>query len=62
MIQNNDSTSGYRCTYCGAEDSGSIEVTCDVCGAEWPEEEMSSWLGEGLTFVLTVEILATNHD
>ncbi|EHJ5209272.1 hypothetical protein KBO30_004358 [Escherichia coli] len=47
MIQNNDSTSGYRCTYCGAEDSGSIEVTCDVCGAEWPEEEMSSWLGEG---------------
>ena len=40
MIQNNDSTSGYRCTYCGAEDSGSIEVTCDVCGAEWPEEEM----------------------
>ncbi|MDE1484136.1 hypothetical protein KKJ06_17810 [Xenorhabdus bovienii] len=47
MIQNNDSISGYRCTYCGAEDSGSIEVTCDVCGSEWPEEEMSSWLGEG---------------
>lgn len=47
MIQNNNSTTGYRCTYCGAEDSGSIEVTCDVCGTEWPEEEMSSWLGEG---------------
>ncbi|NGX90045.1 hypothetical protein GW579_23495 [Rahnella sp. Lac-M11] len=47
LIQNHDSSTGYRCTYCGAEDSGSIEVTCDVCGSEWPEEEMSSWLGEG---------------
>lgn len=47
MITNHDSPTGYRCTHCGAEDSGSIEVTCDVCGSEWPEEEMSSWLGEG---------------
>ncbi|ENZ7912332.1 hypothetical protein [Klebsiella quasipneumoniae] len=39
MIQNNDSASGYRYIYCGAEDSGSIEITCDVCGSEWPEKK-----------------------
>lgn len=47
LITNHESPTGFRCTHCGAEDSGSIEVTCDVCGSEWPEEEMSSWPGEG---------------
>lgn len=47
MIPNDKSTTGYKCTLCGNEESGEIEVDCDVCGQPWANEDMSNW-GEGL--------------
>lgn len=45
MIPNNDSSTGYRCTFegCGNEESEEIEVDCDICGMPWPNGDMTSW-------------------
>lgn len=43
LIPNEDSTTGYRCTYCGNEESGEIEVDCDICGLPWAKSELSYW-------------------
>lgn len=43
MIPNDDSATGYKCTYCDNEESGQIEVDCDVCGGAWANEEMAYW-------------------
>ncbi|WP_305406663.1 hypothetical protein [Photobacterium leiognathi] len=43
MIPNDDSSTGYKCTYCDNEESGQIEVDCDVCSLPWANEEMSYW-------------------
>ncbi|WP_350562849.1 hypothetical protein [Psychrobacter sp. CAL346-MNA-CIBAN-0220] len=43
LILNKDSLTGYRCTYCGNEESGEIEVDCDVCGLPWANSELSYW-------------------
>lgn len=43
LIPNKDSLTGYRCTYCGNEESGEIEVDCDVCCLPWANSEMSYW-------------------
>ncbi|ANS42370.1 hypothetical protein [Serratia inhibens] len=50
LIPNDDSKTGYKCTFCGNEESGKIEVDCDVCGLLWANEEMSNW-GENLAHV-----------
>lgn len=43
MIPVLDSTSGFRCTYCGNEESETIEVECEICGESWPKGDMRSW-------------------
>ncbi|WCD82905.1 hypothetical protein [Pseudomonas sp. TUM22785] len=43
MTPNQDSSTGYRCTYCKNEDSDEIEVQCDSCGAFLPRNEMDTW-------------------
>lgn len=43
IIPNTDSATGYKCTFCGNEESGQIEVDCDVCNLPWANEEMSYW-------------------
>lgn len=35
MIPNSDSETGYRCTFCGSEESGDMEVRCGLCDMPW---------------------------
>lgn len=43
MIPSEDSSTGYRCTLCGNEESFEIEVNCDICGCPWPNGDMATW-------------------
>lgn len=43
MIPNEGSSTGFKCTMCGNEDSEDIEVDCEICGSSWPNDKMSSW-------------------
>lgn len=43
IIPNGNSSTGYKCTYCGNEESEEIEVDCDVCGLPWANGELSYW-------------------
>lgn len=40
MILNEDSETGYKCTFCGNEDSEDIDIDCGMCGAQWPIWQM----------------------
>jgi len=44
LIPNQDSSTGYKCTFCSNEDSDEIEIPCDCCGAMDTSEEMASWV------------------
>ena len=50
LIPNEESSTGYRCTFCQNEESGEIEVPCDCCGATAPSDEMSTWKMDDGTF------------
>lgn len=50
VIPAKDSPTGYRCKFCGNEESGEIEVSCDTCYSLWPKQEMVFW-EEGLEHV-----------
>lgn len=41
MIPDENSRSGYRCTFCDNEESDDIEVDCAICGAPWAKWQMS---------------------
>ena len=43
LIPNEDSLTGYRCTYCENEESEEIESDCDICGTPWANGELSYW-------------------
>jgi hypothetical protein len=43
MVVDKDSPTGFRCTFCGAEDGDSVPAYCDMCGAEATREEMDYW-------------------
>lgn len=45
MIPDPDSSTGYKCKmpHCGNEESGEIEVACDVCGVPCANEYMAHW-------------------
>jgi len=49
IVPNEDSPTGYRCTFCGAEDSEDIEVDCGICGDAWSKDmmEYSDWTDNG---------------
>lgn len=49
MIPNGESSTGYRCTFCGNEESGEIEVNCGMCGLNWPTWQMKiiDWTDTG---------------
>jgi hypothetical protein len=40
MIPNEDSFTGYRCTFCGEEEADDVPITCGVCGDTWDLEQM----------------------
>lgn len=49
MIPAEDSTTGYKCTFCGNEESEDIEVECGSCGQLWHKWQMREidWTDEG---------------
>jgi len=43
MTPNEESATGYRCSFCGCEDSDNIMVQCTYCGSHSPKWQMSGW-------------------
>lgn len=43
MIPSDDSSTGYKCTFCSNEESDEIEIPCDCCGAMATVEDMATW-------------------
>lgn len=43
MIPNDDSDTGYRCTFCKNEENDDIEISCGCCGAMVPSRDMKTW-------------------
>lgn len=43
MIPNDDSSTGYKCTYCENEESDEIELTCDCCGVKFHQDDLETW-------------------
>ncbi|ALM54062.1 hypothetical protein [Halomonas huangheensis] len=43
MIPNEDSDTGYKCEFCGNEDSDEIPVYCTMCGCEGVADDMVTW-------------------
>jgi hypothetical protein len=50
IIPNEDSDTGYKCTFCGNEESDDIEVNCGMCDLQWPIWQMSfvDWADTGI--------------
>lgn len=49
IVSEESSSTGYKCTFCGNEESDDIEVNCGVCGDLWAKEDMSyaDWADDG---------------
>nr|BBJ03347.1 hypothetical protein YBY_11950 [Marinobacter nauticus] len=49
VVPNSDSSTGYQCTFCGAEECSSAEYTCGMCGSRWPKDDLSliDWADTG---------------
>lgn len=49
MIPNEESETGYRCTFCDNEESDDIEVDCGMCGTQWAVRHMQclDWADTG---------------
>ena len=49
MIPDELSSTGYKCTYCGNQESDEIEIECTMCGQTWPSSEIEDipWTDEG---------------
>ncbi|PCJ43360.1 MAG: hypothetical protein COA71_00360 [SAR86 cluster bacterium] len=49
LISNNASDTGYKCVFCGNDDSDEMEIECDSCSNLWEKSELSyyDYTGEG---------------
>lgn len=49
LMPNEDSETGYRCTFCGSEESDDMEVRCAMCDMPWQKGLMKylDWTDEG---------------
>lgn len=43
LIQNDKSSTGYRCLFCGNEDGENIPANCDICGTPSTQGELDVW-------------------
>ncbi|WP_124704241.1 hypothetical protein [Sulfuriferula multivorans] len=43
LVVNDQSTTGFKCTFCGNEESDDIPATCDICGVESIVGELDYW-------------------
>lgn len=46
LVVNEDSETGYRCTFCGNEESDDLPATCDSCGVPTTLGELVFWENE----------------
>lgn len=43
LLQNDQSSTGYRCLVCDNEDGENIPANCDICGVETTQGELDAW-------------------
>lgn len=43
LVINNQSSTGFKCTFCGNEESDDIPATCDICGVDSTVGELDFW-------------------
>ena len=43
LVVNDASGTGYRCTFCGNEDSDELPAVCDICGAPTTQGDLVYW-------------------
>lgn len=43
LVLNEGSSTGYRCTFCGNEESDDLPATCDICGVQTTVGELDCW-------------------
>lgn len=43
LLQNDQSSTGYRCLVCENEEGDNIPVSCDICGIESTQGELATW-------------------
>lgn len=46
LVINEDSDTGYRCTFCGNEESDELPAGCDICGVQTTLGELVFWESE----------------
>jgi DNA-directed RNA polymerase subunit RPC12/RpoP len=46
LVFNDDSKTGFRCTFCGNEESEDLPSTCDICGTHTTQGELDYWEDE----------------
>jgi hypothetical protein len=46
LVINENSETGYRCTFCGNEESEDLPAVCDICGVHTTQGEMVYWENE----------------
>jgi hypothetical protein len=46
LVVNESSGTGYRCTFCGDEESDELPATCDICGAAGTVGDLVFWKNE----------------
>jgi len=49
VIPDEESSSGYKCTFCGEEECDYAEYPCEMCGLNWPKYDLSylDWADTG---------------
>lgn len=43
MIQDESSSSGYKCLFCGNVDGDNLPANCDICGVSTTQGELDAW-------------------
>ncbi|MBC3936701.1 hypothetical protein H8K47_15140 [Undibacterium sp. CY7W] len=43
MIQDESSSSGYKCLFCDNEDGDNLPANCDICGVSTTQGELDAW-------------------
>ncbi|ALV07315.1 hypothetical protein [Roseateles depolymerans] len=46
LVVNSESSTGYRCTFCGNEDGDEVPASCSNCGIKVTSGELSAWHDE----------------
>ncbi len=54
LLQNDESSTGYRCSFCSNEDGDNVPASCDICGVESTQGELvESEVNDGETELCT---------